>query len=338
MISKVCARGRRVEGLLYYLFTEGVVGEKDLRSAHADPRVVAGWDDPAVLQPERGPEGRWDFRALAGLLTQPLLVAGVGRESSPVYHLVAAAAKDPATGRMTDRVLTDAQWRDVAEEYLDRLGFAPRGDEMGARWVAVRHADDHIHIVVTLARQDGRRLHPRNDFYRAREASHTVEARYGLTSTAAAQHSDAGETAPRRGGPPGRRPSSSPPRRAGPGRAPGRRGPRTGSCCAGRSAPPRLARRAWPSSSTGCTPEGCSCGNGAANATPTRSPATPWRSRPVREPAGVLRRRQARRRPHPAQAAAPLRRAARRPVGHGAGQKRIPARDSGGRRAAVRPA
>jgi hypothetical protein len=50
----------------------------------------------------------------------------------------------------------------------------------------VRHADDHIHVVATLARQDGRRVFPRNDHYRAREASLTVEARYGLIRTSPA--------------------------------------------------------------------------------------------------------------------------------------------------------
>ena len=54
------------------------------------------------------------------------------------------------------------------------------------RWVAVRHTDNHVHVVATLARQDGRRVWPRNDFYRAREASLAVEARYGLTKTSPA--------------------------------------------------------------------------------------------------------------------------------------------------------
>ena len=52
--------------------------------------------------------------------------------------------------------------------------------------MAVRHADDHIHVVATLARQDGRRVFPRNDHYRAREASLTVEARYDLIRTSPA--------------------------------------------------------------------------------------------------------------------------------------------------------
>ena len=54
------------------------------------------------------------------------------------------------------------------------------------RWIAVRHADNHVHVVATLARQDGKRVWPRNDFYRAREASLAVEARYGLTPTSPA--------------------------------------------------------------------------------------------------------------------------------------------------------
>jgi hypothetical protein len=71
-------------------------------------------------------------------------------------------------------------------EYVHRIGLAPRGDELAVRWVAVRHADNHVHVVATLARQDGKRVWPRNDFYRAREASRAVEARYGLTSTSPA--------------------------------------------------------------------------------------------------------------------------------------------------------
>jgi hypothetical protein len=57
-------------------------------------------------------------------------------------------------------------------------------------WVAVRHAEDHVHVVATLVRQDGR-LFPRNDFYRAGEASRIVEAKYGLSTTAASDRTAA---------------------------------------------------------------------------------------------------------------------------------------------------
>jgi hypothetical protein len=50
--------------------------------------------------------------------------------------------------------------------------------------VAVRHADDHIHIVATLARADGVRPEVWNDGYRVRDACRAVEERFGLRSTA----------------------------------------------------------------------------------------------------------------------------------------------------------
>ena len=52
------------------------------------------------------------------------------------------------------------------------------------RWVAIRHGDDHIHIVAMLARQDGRRPRVDNDRYRVREACLAAEQRYGLRRTA----------------------------------------------------------------------------------------------------------------------------------------------------------
>jgi hypothetical protein len=81
----------------------------------------------------------------------------------------------------------------IAEEIMDRVGLAPAGDEEAVRWVAVRHADDHIHIVATLARADGVRPEVWNDGYRVRDACRAVEERFGLRSTAPADR-----TAPRR--------------------------------------------------------------------------------------------------------------------------------------------
>ncbi len=184
MIGSVLPRGRDVGGLLRYLFREGRTGEHGLAADHTDPRLIAAWDrDLSRLEPRRTAAGRRDVRALAAALSAPVIFAKVDPATKPVYHLAIAAAKDPRTGRLTDRPLTDGQWADIAAEYLHQIGLAKRGDEQAVRWVAVRHADDHIHVVATLARQDGRRVFPRNDHYRAREASLTVEARYGLTRT-----------------------------------------------------------------------------------------------------------------------------------------------------------
>ena len=77
---------------------------------------------------------------------------------------------------------------EVAHGLQDQL---PEGDEAGVRWVAVRHADDHIHIVATLARQDGTRPRFWNDFYRVREACRAAEERFGLQETAPADRTAA---------------------------------------------------------------------------------------------------------------------------------------------------
>jgi hypothetical protein len=74
---------------------------------------------------------------------------------------------------------------------MDRTGLAPDGDDLGVRWVAVRHAGDHVHLVATLARQDGRRPKVWNDFYRVREACLEAERRFGLTVTAPADRTAA---------------------------------------------------------------------------------------------------------------------------------------------------
>ena len=194
MIGKVCRRGKDVRRLLYYLFTEGLAGEHGLDSDHTNAHLIGGWDDPIQLEPPVNTEGRRDLRRLAGLLNAPLALAGLDGDATPVYHLAISAAKDPNTGQLRDRLLSDAEWADIAAEYLDRIGLAPRGDPDGVRWVAVRHADDHIHVVATLARQDGKRVWPYRDFLRSREASHAIEARYGLTSTAPADGTGTPET------------------------------------------------------------------------------------------------------------------------------------------------
>jgi hypothetical protein len=66
-----------------------------------------------------------------------------------------------------------------------------RGDDLGVRWVAIRHAADHVHIVATLARQDGTRPRIWNDFYRAREACQDAETRLGLRRTGPADRTAA---------------------------------------------------------------------------------------------------------------------------------------------------
>ena len=176
MIGKVCRRGGDTRRLLGYLFTEGLAGERGLDSEHRDARVIAGYQDRAGLEPARSASGRAEVSRLAALLDAPVRAAGLGKDSKATYHLALSAAP-------TDRPLSDDEWGRIAAHFLDRLGLAERGDDEAIRWVAVRHADNHVHVVATLVRQDGRRVFPHHDFYRAREASLEVEAAYGLRAT-----------------------------------------------------------------------------------------------------------------------------------------------------------
>ena len=178
MIGKVI-RGTRVGGLTRYLFGPGE------RNEHVDPRVVAGFRHPAALEPGLRPDGSRDVAALNGLLNLPLaaLPPGTGFDK-PVWHCVLRAAPE-------DPVLSDDDWAAIAHAVMDHVGLAKHGDDDGVRWAAVRHADDHVHIVATLARQDGRKPRVRNDFYRVREACNQVERQYGLRATAPADRTAA---------------------------------------------------------------------------------------------------------------------------------------------------
>jgi hypothetical protein len=146
--------------------------------------VLAGFSDPGELEPEHRPGGSRDFRRLAGLLAQPLAALAGPGYARPVWHCAIRAAPD-------DRLLSDAEWAQVAAAVMDRTGLAPAGDDLGVRWVAVRHAADHVHLVATLAHQDGTRPRVWNDFYRVREACQEAEARFGLRSTAPADRTAA---------------------------------------------------------------------------------------------------------------------------------------------------
>jgi len=177
VIGKVL-RGNNAGRLLYYLYGPGRVNE------HTDPHLVAGFCDPADLEPERRRDGSRDLRRLSGLLAQPLAaLAGPGHDK-PVWHCAVRAAPG-------DRMLSDAEWAQVAAQIMDRTGLAPDGDDLGVRWVAVRHAADHLHIVATLARQDGSRPRIWNDFYRVREACQQAEQQLGLRATAPADRTAA---------------------------------------------------------------------------------------------------------------------------------------------------
>jgi len=151
-----------------YLFGKGRANE------HTDPHLVASWNDFA---PDPGRSPHRDPKAveaqLVAQLDQPVKMLGDKAPQYTVWHCpVRAAPEDP--------ILTDAQWADIARRIVAAAGIAPEGDAEACRWVAVRHADDHIHIAATLVRQDGRRPQRDYDQRAVQREARQIEVDYGL--------------------------------------------------------------------------------------------------------------------------------------------------------------
>ena len=180
MIGKISTpRGEHVGPLLYYLFGPGRHQE------HTDPHIVAGWRHPADLEPPLQPDGKRDFTKLVGLLLQPQAALGKRAYARPVWHCSMRAAPE-------DRILSDDEWATIAHDVMHRTGLSPYGqDDEAVRWVAVRHGDDHIHLVAMLARQDGGKPSLSWERYKLRAACLAAEQRYGLRSTAPADRTAA---------------------------------------------------------------------------------------------------------------------------------------------------
>lgn len=169
MIPAVHRRGTNVARLLGYLFGAG------RREEHENPHLVAAWTGAgplANLEPPISGTGRPDVRRLADVLNQPVQ-AGLKPPPWTVWHT--SIRTHPS-----DRTLSDEQWGHIATEVMNAVGLARHGDVRAVRWLAVRHADDHIHLVATLVRQDRRTAWGWQDKLSTQSICRELEERYGL--------------------------------------------------------------------------------------------------------------------------------------------------------------
>ncbi|WP_435059095.1 relaxase/mobilization nuclease domain-containing protein [Streptomyces sp. bgisy060] len=165
MVPKIHKRGKRTIGLLYYLYGPGKAEE------HTDPHLVASWDHAA---PDPGRDAEATHKQLQQLLDQPLsLLTDAQRAKPHVWHLSVRNAPD-------DRILSDEDWGDIARRMVAAAGIDDPDQGAGCRWVAVRHADDHIHILATLAREDGYRPNLDRDAVRVQAEARLLEKELGL--------------------------------------------------------------------------------------------------------------------------------------------------------------
>ncbi|WP_371791565.1 relaxase/mobilization nuclease domain-containing protein [Streptomyces sp. NBC_01471] len=160
--------GRAIRRLIGYLYGPGSANE------HTDPHLVASWNGFA---PDPGRSSHHNPKHVEGQLTaqldQPVKMLGDKAPTTTMWHCpVRAAPGDP--------ILSDAQWADIARRIVAVAGIAPEGDQEACRWVAVRHAEDHIHIAATLVRQDGRRPHRDHDIRAVQREARKIEADFGL--------------------------------------------------------------------------------------------------------------------------------------------------------------
>ncbi|MGW6309068.1 relaxase/mobilization nuclease domain-containing protein [Streptomyces niveus] len=167
MIAKINS-GKSTAGLIRYLF------DTKKAKGHTDPHLVASFDGFAP-DPGRAEDSDAVRKLLVADLDLHVKQAGrLGRAPEKhVWHCSVRAAE-------SDRILTDEQWADIARRVVHATGIAPEGDPDGCRWVAVRHAPDHIHIAATTVRADLRTARHWNDYLTADRELASVEKEYGL--------------------------------------------------------------------------------------------------------------------------------------------------------------
>lgn len=166
------------------------------QNVHSDPHLVAGdaaimaWHDNGVLDRE-------DALAIAKHLDEPRKKYGVevrqkdlrwdsklkekvdhGYKQADVWHCSLSL-------RAGDRELTDQEWGDIAHEFVDAMGFTEASGKAPCRWAAINHGvstggNHHIHIAVSLVREDGTKASTHGDYKRAQQTCRQLEKTYGL--------------------------------------------------------------------------------------------------------------------------------------------------------------
>jgi hypothetical protein len=171
-------RGADGAGLVRYLFGAGKANE------HTDQRVIAAGEG---IEARQGvPLSHDEVADLAAQLEVPKRLYGTEVAGGHVWHLSLA---NPAA----DRELSDGEWAGVVKATMDRLGFSSASGKAPCPWVAVRHGrssagNDHVHVAVSLVREDGTKATTWLDWVRLSELCGDFERRLGLTVVEGRSH------------------------------------------------------------------------------------------------------------------------------------------------------
>ncbi|MEY9938592.1 mobilization protein [Streptacidiphilus sp. MAP5-3] len=165
MIASI-TRGDRTRGVLAYVYGPGDEDE------HTDQHTVASFE-PFLPDPGRDPDFDAAVAQLTDILDLRVVQAGERAPKEHVWHCSLRAAPE-------DRHLSDAEWEQVARRVMAAAGIAPEGDPDGCRWVVVRHAEDHVHIVATTVRANLTHARLHNDYKRVMDELAVIERDFGL--------------------------------------------------------------------------------------------------------------------------------------------------------------
>ncbi|SEJ78526.1 Relaxase/Mobilisation nuclease domain-containing protein [Arthrobacter sp. yr096] len=186
-------RGSRMGGLMVYLTSTDADKTKN---SHSDPHLVAGdaalmaWYDDGVLD-------RDDALAIAKHLDRPRKAFGVSvqikdmqwdaanKERVHVGYKDASVWHCSLSLRAEEGALTDQQWGDIANDFVDAMGFTEASGKAQCRWAAVNHGtsengNHHIHLAVSLVREDGTKASTHGDYKKAQQTCRELEVKYGL--------------------------------------------------------------------------------------------------------------------------------------------------------------
>jgi hypothetical protein len=131
-------RASHTAGLLAYLYGPGERGDQ------SNPRLVGGDCHGAPIDLLTHADA---LPYLAHALNAPVERLGTWAPERPVW--VCSVRSDPR-----QRDLSDAQWADVARR-VAAVTVASDGDPDACRWIALRNQPRQVHVVATLAREDG---------------------------------------------------------------------------------------------------------------------------------------------------------------------------------------
>lgn len=157
VVAKV-VRGSNPKGLMRYLLGPSL--DDAGRNPHENPRIIGSWRGDLDAGPAQATQ-------VGGHLDELAQRHGHGDTDKRVWHCSLRAAPG-------DRALSDAEWVEAAQHLVAKNGLD------SCRWVAVRHADDHVHVAAVMVGRDGRREHARHDYRRSADACRHIEQRFGL--------------------------------------------------------------------------------------------------------------------------------------------------------------